>query len=91
MKCHFSLVFSFLSAHLLDAHSFDAHLPLTRRPFPFHMLLFSHYCPFTVPSQHLSLFILIVISHIIDIGSRLVIIFSSYWYPPFTIVFYCLS
>ena len=68
MKCCFSLTISFLSAqspfgaHLLDAHSFDAHLPLTRHLFPFHMFLFSHYCPFTVPSQHLYLLILIVIS-----------------------------
>ena len=82
MKCRFSPVFSLLSvqspfdAHLLDAYSFDTHLPLTRRPFPFHMFCFSHYCLSTIPSQHLSLFILIVISHIIVIDSRLVIIFS---------------
>src|SRR6187551_3357023 len=82
MKCRFSLTFSFLSAqfplsaHLLDAHSFDAHLTLTRRPFPFHMFLFSHYCPFIVPSQHLHLFSLIVISWFIVIGSGLLIIFS---------------
>src|SRR6187551_666471 len=99
MKCRFSPVFSFLSAqlslgaHLTDAHPFDAHLPPTRHPVPFHMLLFPHYCPFIVPSQPLYLFIPIIISQLIVTCSRLVYCFllTSYWYPLATIVSYCLS
>ena len=66
MKCRFSLLFPFLApdspfdAHLLDTQFLNTHLTLTRRPFPFHMVSFSHYCSFIVPSQYAHLFTLIV-------------------------------